>query len=94
MGKPTAAEQTQLNLMSNIAEKLRNDQADQKIRDTALAMLLEVYVAERDLGLVSVTECQRFRSEYPKHSTWNAWKALTVLGSVATFAGAAIKIFA
>lgn len=103
MGKPTAAESSQLNLMTNVAQKLRDSTADQATRDQALAMLLEVYVAERDLGLVSVTECERNRAEgkaalalVAGGGAWSWAKTWAVIVPTiticATLAGLAVKL--
>lgn len=81
MGKPTAAESSQLNRMADIAKKLRNGSASDADRDEAQAIILEVYVAERMMGLVSVGECELLRKTY---TTWNAAKAWTIIGSILT----------
>lgn len=101
MGKPSAAESSQLHRMSAIAEKLRNRTANDADRDEAQAIMLEVYVAERRLGLVAVSECDLFRKDVIEKMKamvgWNVHKSAAVVTSVlavcGTVAGICIKLF-
>jgi len=90
MGLPTEAELVQLNEMRDLAKLLKSGKATQPDRDRSTGLLLELYIAERRLGLIAVPECAEFREKCS--GGWNRTKAIAVVTCVVVVCTAIVSM--